>query len=59
MRLRANGEQGTTVVSKTGPTPTSSTPGPTQIPQGSDGKKRSEIVSGGLLAGLLGVLAML
>jgi hypothetical protein len=50
--------QGTTVVSRTGPKPTSST-GPTLLPGSSDGKKRSEIVSGGLLAWLLGILAFL
>jgi len=48
---------GTTVVSKTGPTPTTST-GPTQIGV-SDGKKRSEVGNGGLLAGLIGLVAML
>jgi hypothetical protein len=44
-------------VSKTGPAPTTS-PGPTQI-GASDGKKRSEVGSGGLLAGLIGLVAML
>jgi hypothetical protein len=43
---------------RTGPTPTSST-GPTLLPGSSDGKKRSEIVNGGLLAGFLGMLAFL
>ncbi|KAN0095281.1 hypothetical protein V8E51_015992 [Hyaloscypha variabilis] len=47
---------GTTVVGQTGPTPTTS-PGPTVVTGSSDGKKRSEVVGGGLLAGLLGVLA--
>jgi len=47
---------GTTVVQKTGPTPTTSA-GPTQVSVGA-GKKGSEVSNGGLLAGLIGLLAL-